>query len=292
MDKDFDFDNIGKRTPYRTPDNFFEETQRKILERTVDEQRKKRRLKRIIPTVIAVAAVLAGILFTPSLRYMNTDTPSASNILAVDKNNVTTDPVDKWIKELSDEELEVLMALFLGSQMTLSAQNEENKERKQRPTPEQMMQMQTNQMVRALMLDDATAAKFTPIYEKYLKELRECRMMNFKPRARKDADQGTEANTAKETPKPVMTDAEIAKMLKDQFAQSRKMLDIREKYYNEFSKILSQKQIMKIYQQEKSNMNKFRKEFDRRKGQKPGQGHKPGQDRQRQRQHTPHQTQK
>ena len=171
----------------------------------------------------------------------------------------------------------VLMALFLGSQMTLSAQNEENKERKQRPTPEQMMQMQTNQMVRALMLDDATAAKFTPIYEKYLKELRECRMMNFKPRARKDAAQGTEANTAKETPKPVMTDAEIAKMLKDQFAQSRKMLDIREKYYNEFSKILSQKQIMKIYQQEKSNMNKFRKEFDRRKGQKPGQGHHQGQ---------------
>ena len=186
----------------------------------------------------------------------------------------------------------VLMALFLGSQMTLSAQNKENKERKQHPTPEQMMQMQTNQMVRALMLDDATAAKFTPIYEKYLKELRECRKMNFKPRARKDAAQGTEANTAKETPKPVMTDAEIAKMLKDQFAQSRKMLDIREKYYSEFSKILSQKQIMKIYQQEKSNMNKFRKEFDRRKGQKPGQGHKPGQDRQRQRQHTPHQTQK
>ena len=176
--------------------------------------------------------------------------------------------------------------------MTLSAQNTDNKQKKQRPTPEQMVQMQTKQIVNTLMLDDATAAKFTPVYEKYLKELRECRMMNFKPRARKDAAQGTEANTAKETRKPVMTDAEIAKMLKDQFAQSRKMLDIREKYYNEFSKILSQKQIMKIYQQEKSNMNKFRKEFDRRKGQKPGQGHKPGQDRQRQRQHTPHQTQK
>ena len=110
MDKDFDFDNIGKRTPYRTPNNFFEETQRKILDRTVGEQRKKRRLTRIIPTVIAVAAVLTGILFTPSLRYMNTDTPSASNILAVDKNNVTTDPVDKWIKELSDEELEELVS--------------------------------------------------------------------------------------------------------------------------------------------------------------------------------------
>ena len=87
MDKDFDFDNIGKRTPYRTPDNFFEETQRKILERTVDEQRKKRRLKRIIPTVIAVAAVLAGILFTPSLRYMNTDTPVSYTHLTLPTNS-------------------------------------------------------------------------------------------------------------------------------------------------------------------------------------------------------------
>ena len=182
----------------------------------------------------------------------------------------------------------VLMALFLGSQMTLSAQNKENKERKQHPTPEQMMQMQTNQMVRALMLDDATAAKFTPIYEKYLKELRECRMMTHKARTEKTKGQGTDAKKER----PSMTDDEIATMLRNQFTQSRKMLDIREKYYNEFSKILSQKQILKIYQQEKSNMNKFRKEFDRRKGQKPGQGHKPGQDRQRQRQHTPHQTQK
>jgi len=62
----------------------------------------------------------------------------------------------------------VLAALLLGSQMTLSAQNRDNKEKKQRPTQEQMMQMQTNQIVKTLMLDDATAAKFTPVYEKYL----------------------------------------------------------------------------------------------------------------------------
>lgn len=169
----------------------------------------------------------------------------------------------------------VLVALLLGSQMTLSAQNRDNKEKKQRPTQEQMMQMQTNQIVKTLMLDDATAAKFTPVYEKYLKELRECRMMNHKQRAEKA--QGTSATDKKDASRPVMTDEQIATMLRNQFAQSRKMLDIREKYYNEFSKILSQKQIMKIYQQEKSNMNKFRKEFDRRKGQKPGQGHHQGQ---------------
>ena len=33
MKKDFDFDDIGKRTPYRTPDGFFEDVQRKVMER-------------------------------------------------------------------------------------------------------------------------------------------------------------------------------------------------------------------------------------------------------------------
>ena len=33
----------------------------------------------------------------------------------------------------------VLVALLLGSQMTLSAQNTDNKQKKQRPTPEQMV---------------------------------------------------------------------------------------------------------------------------------------------------------
>ena len=168
----------------------------------------------------------------------------------------------------------ILAVLLMGSQMALSAQNTDNKERKQRPTPEQMVQMQTSQMVKILMLDDATAAKFTPVYEKYLKDLRECRMMS-KPRTEKAKKQGTDANAKQE--RSSMTDDQIATMLRNQFTQSRKMLDVREKYYNEFSKILSQKQILKIYQQEKMNANKFKKEFDRRKGQKPGQGHHQGQ---------------
>ena len=167
----------------------------------------------------------------------------------------------------------ILAVLLMGSQMTLSAQNTDNKQKKQRPTPEQMVQMQTKQIVKTLMLDDATAAKFTPVYEKYLKELRECRMMTHKARTEKTKGQGTDAKKER----PSMTDDEIATMLRNQFTQSRKMLDVREKYYNEFSKILSQKQILKIYQQEKMNANKFRKEFDRRKGQKPGQGHHQGQ---------------
>ena len=89
-------------------------------------------------------------------------------------------------------------------------------------------------------------------------------MMTHKARTEKTKGQGTDAKKER----PSMTDDEIATMLRNQFTQSRKMLDVREKYYNEFSK---------IYQQEKMNANKFKKEFDRRKGQKPGQGHHQGQ---------------
>ena len=43
----------------------------------------------------------------------------------------------------------ILAALLIGSQ-TISAQNKDNKTNKQRPTPEQMIQRQANQMVTTL----------------------------------------------------------------------------------------------------------------------------------------------
>ena len=57
MKKDFDFDNIGKRTPYTTPDGFFEDVQRKVMERTGVKQQRKSHMKLIISTVVAIAAV-------------------------------------------------------------------------------------------------------------------------------------------------------------------------------------------------------------------------------------------
>lgn len=161
-----------------------------------------------------------------------------------------------------------LACLMAGCQFTLSAQNQANKENRKRRTPEQFMERQTGQMVRALMLDDATAAKFTPVYQNYLKELRECRMMNRKFPAK----QGAEKTVAKPEPKPMLTDAEIERQIKERFAQSRKILDVREKYYDEFRKILSPKQIMRIYRTEQANANNLRKEFDRRKKQSAAQG--------------------
>ena len=42
MKKDFDFDDIGKRTPYRTPDGFFEDVQQKVMERAGVKQHSSR----------------------------------------------------------------------------------------------------------------------------------------------------------------------------------------------------------------------------------------------------------
>ena len=155
----------------------------------------------------------------------------------------------------------VLVALFMGSQMAIFAQcKKEGKMDRKQFGQEQMQKMQCNQLINALALDDAETAQFKPVYTKYMEEMRAVRDMN--PRA----------------PRSTLTDAEVEQVIKARFAQSRKMLDIREKYYNEFRNILSPKQIAKIYQTEKSNANKFKKEFDRRKkGRKPGQGHHEGQ---------------
>ena len=60
MKKDFDFDDIGKRTPYRTPDGFFEDVQRKVMERAGVKQQRKSHTKLIISTVITIAAVWEG----------------------------------------------------------------------------------------------------------------------------------------------------------------------------------------------------------------------------------------
>lgn len=132
---------------------------------------------------------------------------------------------------------------------------------KKRPDREKIQTMQTNQIVRSLALDDATAAKFTPVYQQYLKDLRGCRTVTPNSPKVKDTKGQTASNP---------TDAQVEKSIKDHFAQSRKILDVREKYYNEFRKILSPKQIMKIYQLEKGNAHKYQKEWKKRQDHQSG----------------------
>lgn len=105
MKKDFDFDDIGKHTPYRTPEGFFEDVQQQVMERAGIKRQRKFRLRLVISSIMT-AAILAGFFFIPFLRQG--DEPGADR-LAIEKSHETVDPIDKWINELSDEELEELV---------------------------------------------------------------------------------------------------------------------------------------------------------------------------------------
>lgn len=143
------------------------------------------------------------------------------------------------------QKLMSLMVLALLVAGGLSAQVEKKPaDRMKRPrlTEEEMIQKQTERMTTALLLDDATAAKFAPVYQQYLKD-----MAGIRKEARKNAP--AEGEQPQKAEKKAPTDAEIEARIEQRFDQCRKMLDTREKYYKEFKQMLTAKQIEKIFRQ-------------------------------------------
>ncbi len=64
MEKEFDFKNIGKRMPYRTPDGFFGKMQKQVLERTQAERfNRQHRIKLIIGAAFSYCGCHVGSSF-------------------------------------------------------------------------------------------------------------------------------------------------------------------------------------------------------------------------------------
>lgn len=159
----------------------------------------------------------------------------------------------------------MVVAVLMGTQV-MNAQNQDEQGKKRghkRMTMEQMVNMQANKIIGELGLDDKTSAKFMDVYKKYMTEMNDLRKEYMPKRP----------EPGKAPSKP--TDAEVDKMMRDKFTLSRKMLDVREKYYDEFRKFLSPKQVEKIYDQGQMNHGKFHKEMNRRAGMKHPQGDRP-----------------
>lgn len=105
---------------------------------------------------------------------------------------------------------------------------------------EELAQVQAKHMAVDLGLDEATTQRFVEAYCRCQKEI-----WNLRPQYGKE----------RKKPLASATEEEIGKELQDRFAHSRKILDIREKYYKEYSQFLTQKQIKQVYQREKKMMN-------------------------------------
>ena len=160
----------------------------------------------------------------------------------------------------------VLVAAFVMGTQVMNAQRHEYGKKMNHKRGEISMEtvaeMQANKIIGELGLDDKTAAKFTDVYKKYMKEMNDLRK-EYMPKVK--------AGEVSMSSMP--TDAEVDKMMRNRFKQSRETLDIREKYYDEFRKFLSPKQVQKIYDQGQMNQGKFFKEMNRRAGMKPQGSH-------------------
>ena len=151
----------------------------------------------------------------------------------------------------------LVVAFMMGTQViNAQADKPKGKREHKRPTLEQIIQMQSQRIVDELGLDDKTAAKFAEVYKKYMKEMDDLRKQYMPAKSDFKEDKPSMLKS--------LTDAEVDKMMRDRFAQARKMLDVREKYYDEFRKFLSPKQVQKVYNQGMANKERFHKEMRRR----------------------------
>ena len=64
----------------------------------------------------------------------------------------------------------MIAVMMLSGSTTVNAQVAQNGKERVHLTVDQIIQKRTEKMVQTLMLDDATSAKFIPVYSQYLKE--------------------------------------------------------------------------------------------------------------------------
>lgn len=109
MNKEFDFNEVGKRTPFRTPEGFFERMQAETLKRVAEEKRKKKmyRLKIGVSAVLATAAMICGFLFLPVGLSERAGQPVTVDWMA--QMTSGEDVMDMYIENLTDEELDYWM---------------------------------------------------------------------------------------------------------------------------------------------------------------------------------------
>ena len=129
---------------------------------------------------------------------------------------------------------------FLGAAfalMLVMPANAQKNQKAQYMSPAHAIAMTTNRMAKRLMLDDATTAKFAPIYKEYLTELQNC--VKNCPNAANCPANGQKCTA--------MTDADIEKCMEQRFDMQQKKLDIRKNYYKKLKSVLNMKQMQTLF---------------------------------------------
>lgn len=144
----------------------------------------------------------------------------------------------------------LVAALMLMGTATISAQNNKH----QRLTREELADKQARHIAQTMAFDEATTKQFVETYTACQKEI-----WALGPRMKGARKQ---ANTQQQT------EAEAKQDIALQFERSEKLLQIRQKYYAEYSKFLTQNQIKRVYVLERQMMKRL---ANHRPARKPGQ---------------------
>lgn len=113
-----------------------------------------------------------------------------------------------------------------------------------RPNREQLAQKQARHIAHELAMDEATSEKFIATFCNFQQEL--WALGPRMPKLSKE-QRGTSVEDASEA------------SIKARFERSQQILNLREKYYAEYSKFLTQKQIERVYELERQMMNRFKR---------------------------------
>ena len=95
MDKDFDFDKIGKRMPYTVPDGFFEKLEDRIAREA--KPRKNRGVTIALSSIAAAACVASAVMISGIFNK-----PETNGI----------ESVDKAFAQLSEQDQDYLLSVY------------------------------------------------------------------------------------------------------------------------------------------------------------------------------------
>lgn len=123
---------------------------------------------------------------------------------------------------------------------TIYAQNSN----RQRMTREELAEKQARYIADEMVMDDAVTERFVETFCRFQKEI-----WALGPRIGRDSLRNAATGT----------DTETEQEIKARFEHSQKILDLRKKYYKEYSEFLTQKQIKRVYELERQMMNRLAK---------------------------------
>lgn len=113
---------------------------------------------------------------------------------------------------------------------------------RQRLTREELAEKQARYIADEMVMDDTVTERFVETFCRFQKEI-----WALGPRTDRDSLRNASAGT----------DTETEQEIKARFEHSQKILDIRKKYYKEYSEFLTQKQIKRVYELERQMMNRL-----------------------------------